>query len=156
MSVCLSICLSYSHLWLIVLYVCLSTHTCGWQVYFSLCLSVITYDTPVVNHLFFGLFHFNCLSVCYSTHTFGDYFIFLSVYHSTHTFGDYFIFLSVYHSTRTFCWPLFFVFVSVCHSYSHLWSTVLQVGSVGILALGYLAAHCMHMLLNCSTHLRRR
>ena len=39
----------------------------------------------MVNH-FFCRFHFNCLSVCYSTHTFGDYFISLSVYHSTHTF----------------------------------------------------------------------
>ena len=34
--------LSYSHLWLTVVYVCLSTHTCGWQVYFPLCLSAIT------------------------------------------------------------------------------------------------------------------
>nr|XP_022326805.1 proton-coupled amino acid transporter 2-like [Crassostrea virginica] len=36
-------------------------------------------------------------------------------------------------------------------SYAGLW-----VGSVGILVLGFLATHCMHMLLNCSTHLRRR
>ncbi|XP_061165461.1 neutral amino acid uniporter 4-like isoform X1 [Saccostrea echinata] len=36
-------------------------------------------------------------------------------------------------------------------SYAGLW-----VGSTGILLLGFLATHCMHTLLNSSTHLRRR
>ena len=67
-------------------------HTCGWPLYISVCLL-----TPVVDRCiflsvcllslrshtcgwpFFCRFHFNCLSVCYSTHTFGDYFIFLSI-----------------------------------------------------------------------------